>query len=74
MSWKKIEPGPYAVILTEKGAMPGILQSAWAHIWKMSPADLGGKRAFATDYEIYDQRSADPQAAQVEIHLGLAAK
>jgi predicted transcriptional regulator YdeE len=71
LSWRKVEPGPYAVILTDKGAMPGVLQAAWAQIWKMKPADLGGKRAFATDYEVYDQRSADPQAAQVEIHIGL---
>ena len=73
MSWRKVETGPYAVILTDKGAMPGVLQAAWARIWKMTAADLGGKRAFVTDYEVYDQRSANPQDAQVEIHLGLAA-
>jgi len=55
------------------GQMPGVLQAAWAHIWKMTPAELGGKRAFVTDYEIYGQRSADPHHAQVEIHIGLAA-
>jgi predicted transcriptional regulator YdeE len=71
MSWRKVEPGAYAIVLTDKGAMPGVLQAAWARIWKMTPAELGGKRAFVTDYEIYDQRSADPQNAQVEIHLGI---
>ena len=35
------------------------------------PAELGGKRAFQTDYEIYDRRSANPKQAQVEIHIGL---
>jgi predicted transcriptional regulator YdeE len=73
MSWRKVETGPYAVILTDKGAMPGVLQAAWARIWKMTPTELGGKRTFATDYEVYDQRSANPQDAQVEIHIGLAA-
>jgi predicted transcriptional regulator YdeE len=72
MIWKKVEPGAYAVILTDKGQMPGVLQAAWARIWKMSPAELGGKRAFVTDYEIYDERSANRQSAQVEIHIGLA--
>lgn len=72
MTWKRVEPGAYAVILTEKGQMPGVLQAAWARIWKMSPGELGGKRAFATDYEVYDQRSADVQNARIEIHIGLA--
>jgi predicted transcriptional regulator YdeE len=72
MAWRKVEPGAYAVILTEKGQMPGVLQAAWARIWKMSVAELGGKRAFLTDYEVYDQRSADMQSAQVEIHVGVA--
>jgi predicted transcriptional regulator YdeE len=72
MTWRKVEPGAYAVILTDKGQMPGVLQAAWARIWKMTPTDLGGKRAFLTDYEIYDERSADMQSAQVEIRVGLA--
>ena len=72
MSWRKVEPATYAIILTDKGQMPGVLQAAWARIWKMTATDLGGKRAFVTDYEIYDRRSANPQNAQVEIHIGLA--
>lgn len=73
MTWRKIEPGNYAVILTDKGQMPGVLQAAWARIWKMTAAELGGKRRFAMDYEIYDERSADMRDAQVEIHIGLMA-
>jgi hypothetical protein len=38
----------------------------------MTPAELGGKRAFVTDYEVYDEHSANMQSAQVEIHVGLA--
>jgi predicted transcriptional regulator YdeE len=72
MNWRKIEPGAYAVILTDRGQMPGVLQAAWARIWKMTSAELGGKRAFVTDYEVYDERSGNMQSAQVEIHLGLA--
>ena len=72
MTWRRIEPGDYAVILTDKGQMPGVLQTAWARIWKMTSTDLGSKRAFITDYEVYDQRSADPHNAQIEIRIGLA--
>jgi predicted transcriptional regulator YdeE len=73
MSWRRVEPGNYAVLLTEKGPMPGVLQAAWAKIWQMPTSEMGGKRAFATDYEIYDARSADPSSAQVEIHIGIRA-
>jgi predicted transcriptional regulator YdeE len=73
MSWRQVEPATYAIFLTEKGPMPGVLQAEWARIWQMTPADLGGRRAFRTDYEIYDQRSANPHDPQIEIHIGLAA-
>jgi predicted transcriptional regulator YdeE len=71
MSWRKVEPANYAIVLTDKGQMPSVLQKAWDRIWHMSPGELGGQRAFITDYEIYDQRSANSQDAQVEIHIGL---
>jgi predicted transcriptional regulator YdeE len=71
MAWKQVQPGTYAVIPTDVGQMPGVLQEAWRRIWQMPPAELGGKRAFATDYEIYDERSANPAHAQVEIHVGI---
>jgi len=71
MTFKKIVPGTYAVLTTEQGPLVEVLQAEWKKIWAMQPAELGGKRAFLTDYEVYDARSADPQKAQVEIHIGL---
>jgi predicted transcriptional regulator YdeE len=32
---------------------------------------LGGTRAFLTDYEVYDQRAADPQNSQIDVYIGL---
>jgi predicted transcriptional regulator YdeE len=72
MNWKKVQPGTYAVFPTEAGQIPGVLQAAWRRIWQMPVGTMGGKRAFLTDYEIYDARSANPERAQVEIHIGLA--
>jgi predicted transcriptional regulator YdeE len=37
----------------------------------MSPKELGGTRAFQTDFEIYDQRAADPENAQIDVYIGL---
>ena len=71
MSWKKVELATYAIILTDKGQLPSVLQATWDRIWHMSAGELGGKRAFVTDYEIYDKRTEDSQNAQVEIHIGL---
>ncbi len=60
----------YAVFTTEKGQMPGIVVDAWQKIWAQETAgDL--KRAYHTDYELYDERSSDPQNAQVAIYIGI---
>jgi predicted transcriptional regulator YdeE len=71
ITFKKIVPGPYAVLTTAQGPLVDVLQAEWKKIWNMQPAELGGRRAFLTDYEVYDARSANPQQAQVEIHIGL---
>jgi predicted transcriptional regulator YdeE len=71
MSYTKIVAGPYAVLTTERGPLIEVLQAEWRKIWAMQPSQLGGRRAFLTDYEVYDQRASSPQDAQVEIHIGL---
>ena len=72
LTYRRIPPGSYAVVTTEKGDVTQVVPAAWQHIWAMTPEELGGRRAFTEDYEVYDQRSADPKNAQVEIHLSLA--
>jgi predicted transcriptional regulator YdeE len=71
LSFRQVPPGQFAVITTAQGPIAEVMQSAWKRIWAMSPAELGGTRAFLEDYEVYDQRSADPANSQVEIHIGL---
>ena len=63
--------GRYAVVTSERGPMPGIVVAAWQWIWAASQAELGGRRAFRVDYEVYDERSRDPADAQIEIHVGV---
>jgi len=74
ITFEAIATGDYAVLTTDKGPVEAVMQSTWREIWSMSPDDLGGKRAFLTDYEVYDHRAANPADAQVEIHLGLQAE
>jgi predicted transcriptional regulator YdeE len=72
MTYEAIATGEYAIITTDKGPVVQVMQDKWKEIWSMPPSELGGKRAFLTDYEIYDHRAADPTNAEVEIHLGIA--
>jgi predicted transcriptional regulator YdeE len=71
MTYRKLAPGPYVVSITDQGPLVDVLQAEWKKIWAMPQEQMGGKRAFLTDYEVYDQRSADQSHAQIEIHIGL---
>jgi predicted transcriptional regulator YdeE len=73
VTFEAIATGEYAAITTEKGPVKDVMQASWRKIWGLGAEDLGGKRAFLTDYEIYDERAADPANAVVEIRLGLEA-
>ena len=72
MTSQSIVPGTYAVVTTAKGQAGQVVQAAWKKIWTMTPRQMGGKRAFKTDFEVYGPRATDPRDAQVDIHIGLA--
>ena len=61
----------YLKFTTTPAPMPDVVVNAWEHIWKMSPAQLGGKRAYLTDFEIYDERAADHQNIAMDIFVGI---
>ena len=71
MTYAAIPTGDYAVFTSETGPVVEVVQSAWKHIWHLAPDELGRKRAFNTDYEVYDHRALNPTHSQVEIHLSL---
>jgi predicted transcriptional regulator YdeE len=66
-----VPSGRYAVVTTRRGAMPGIVREAWQRVWAASDTELGGRRAFTVDYEVYDERSRDPADAEVDLHLSV---
>ena len=68
---RHIPAGRYAVFSSGRGPIKRIVPEIWQHIWSMSPEELGGTRAFKTDYEIYDQRAADPENAEIDVYVGL---
>jgi len=73
MTYAAIATGDYAVFTTETGPVAEVVQAGWKHIWNLQPGEMGHKRAYLTDYEVYDHRAADPENSKVEIHIGLAA-
>ena len=65
-----IPAAKYQKFTTPSGKMPEVVINAWQQIWKMSANDFGGERAYVADFEVYDQRAADPANASLDIYIG----
>ena len=52
MTYRTMVAGTYAVLTTDRGPVTEVVPAEWKKIWAMSPEQLGGKRAFLTDYEV----------------------
>jgi predicted transcriptional regulator YdeE len=61
----------YIKFTTNPEPMPDVLVHAWGRIWQMSPEELGGKRRYLTDFEIYDERASDHQNCVVDLYIGI---
>lgn len=53
--------------------MPEVVISAWQEIWAMNENELGGKRKYIADFEIYDQRAVNPNNTVIDIYIGIEA-
>jgi predicted transcriptional regulator YdeE len=61
----------YTKFTTKPGGMPNVIKEAWEKIWHMPEQILGGKRAYQTDFEIYDERAADHSNIVLDIYIGI---
>jgi len=69
---KTIPAGNYAVVTSDKGPVVKVVTAAWQRVLGLEQKKaLGGTRAYKADFELYDQRAANPQDSQVDIYLGL---
>lgn len=66
----KVPAGKYAEVESEQGSLPEVLPRVWQRINTMSEAELGGKRAFKADYEVYPE-GFDWQNAHIPVYVGL---
>lgn len=60
----------YAVFLSLPGDITQVSFATWQEIWRAEDEKTINRR-YAVDYEIYDERAADPAHAQVAIHIGI---
>jgi len=69
---KLIIPAQQYVKFTNGPApMPDVVVKAWKKIWKMTPKEMGGRRNYKTDFEIYDERASDHQNIVLDLYIGL---
>ena len=64
-------PSNNVITLTLPGKMPEVVISAWQKIWAMKPSDVGRTRKYIADFEVYDERAADPNNSIVDIYIGI---
>ncbi|HEX4004097.1 MAG TPA: GyrI-like domain-containing protein [Candidatus Acidoferrales bacterium] len=68
---RKIPAARYAVFTSEKGPVAKVVPETWAHIWGLPKSAPGGSRAYRADFEVYDQRAADPENSEVDVYVGI---
>ena len=65
----EIPAGDYQVSESAKGPLGQVVARAWGEIW--ADQELKARRRYAADYEIYDERAANPEDGLAEIYIGV---
>jgi predicted transcriptional regulator YdeE len=68
---RKIPAARYAVFTTEAGPGPKVVPEAWMRINSLPVSAVGGDRVYRVDFEVYDERAADPQNLRADIYIGI---
>jgi predicted transcriptional regulator YdeE len=69
---RRIPKARYDVFTTERGPVGKVVSEAWQEINRLTDrSELGGRRAYKADFEVYDEHSRDPQNSQVDIYVGI---
>ena len=68
---KKISGGKFAVFTSGKGPGQQVVPAVWMKINSLPKTAVGGDRMYQADYEIYDERAADPQNLVMDVYIGI---
>lgn len=66
-----IPPQRYTKFTAGPGPMPDVVRQPWFKIWNMNEGELGGQRRYIADFEVYDERAAQPQRTVLDIFIGI---
>jgi predicted transcriptional regulator YdeE len=67
---EQVPSGKYAVFTSDRGPIQQVTVGLWRKIWAYEESGKG-KRAYKTDYEVHDARSADRQNSQIDVYVGV---
>lgn len=67
---KEIPAAKYAVFTSEKGPIPQVVIETWQNIWTWF-AHSNVERTYTGDFEVYDEKSTNPNEAQIEIYIAI---
>ncbi|GCE07109.1 GyrI-like domain-containing protein [Dictyobacter aurantiacus] len=71
LSARVLPESGYMIYTTRTGPVASVIGQAWREIWQLGPEQLGGRRRYSADFELYDERSSDPQQTTVDIYLSI---
>jgi predicted transcriptional regulator YdeE len=63
----------YLRFTTESGSLPDVVIAAWEKITSFSEQEMQHRRKYLADFEVYDNRAANVNDAQVDIYIGVEA-
>lgn len=67
---KEVPAAKYLVFTSKQGPLSEVVPQAWQQIWSYFE-EATDERIFTGDFEYYDQRSADPMNAVVDIYIAV---
>jgi predicted transcriptional regulator YdeE len=70
LTLKKVPAGRYAVFTSDRGPVQKVVVETWQRIWSELPS-ASNLRSYVADFEVYDDRAADPANAVVDIYVGV---
>lgn len=72
MVTKTVLAGQYVVMRSERGPAASVIPTAWQKVWALEDKDeLGGKRAYKVDFEVYDSSNTGPNKTQADLYVGI---
>lgn len=64
-----VKAGRFAVFTSDKGPVEQVVPATWKRIWELPNSQPGGDRLYQSDFELYDERAADPKSAEMDIFI-----